>query len=41
MCVCVCVCVCVLESKMCRLTLQLLGMLGNVLGRSQHALQGP
>ena len=26
---------------MCRLALQLLGMLGNVLGRPRHALQGP
>ena len=26
---------------MCRLALQLLGMLGNVLGRPQHALQRP
>ena len=29
------------KPKMCRLALQLLGMLGNVLGRPQHALQGP
>ena len=29
------------EPKMCRLALQLLGMLGNVLGRPQHALQRP
>ena len=29
------------EPKMCRLALQLLGMLGNVLGRPRHALQGP
>ena len=29
------------ESKMCSLALQLLGMLGNVLGRPQHALQRP
>ena len=28
------------ESKMCRLALQLLGMLGNVLGLPRHALQG-
>ena len=27
------------EPKMCRLALQLLGMLGNVLGRPRHALQ--
>ena len=27
--------------KMCRLAWQLLGMLGNVLGRPQHALQRP
>ena len=26
---------------MCRLALQLLGMLGNVLGRPRHALQRP
>ena len=26
---------------MCRLALQLLGMLGNVLGRPRHAFQGP
>ena len=29
------------ELKMCRLTLQLLGMLGNILGRPRHALQRP
>ena len=29
------------EPKMCRLAWQLLGMLGNVLGRPQHALQRP
>ena len=29
------------EPKMCRLALQLLGMLGNVLGRPRHALQRP
>ena len=29
------------ELKMCRLALQLLGMLGNVLGRPRHALQRP
>ena len=29
------------EPKMCRLALQLLGMLGNVLGLPRHALQGP
>ena len=29
------------EPKMCRLALQLLGMLGNVLGRHRHALQRP
>ena len=29
------------ESKMCRHAWQLLGMLGNVLGRPQHALQRP
>ena len=29
------------ESKMCRLAWQLLGMLGNVLGRPRHALQCP
>ena len=29
------------KPKMCRLALQLLGMLGNVLGRPRHALQRP
>ena len=29
------------EPKMCRLALQLLGMLSNVLGRPRHALQRP
>ena len=29
------------ELKICRLAWQLLGMLGNVLGRPQHALQRP
>ena len=29
------------EPKMCRLALQLLGMLGNVLGRPRHVLQRP
>ena len=29
------------ESKMCRLAWQLLGMLGNVLGRPRHAWQRP
>ena len=29
------------EPKMCRLALQLLGMLGNVLSRPRHALQRP
>ena len=29
------------EPKMCRLAWQLLGMLGNVLGRPWHALQCP
>ena len=29
------------ESKMCRLAWQLIGMLGNVLGRPRHALQRP
>ena len=29
------------EPKMCRLTLQLLSMLGNVLERPRHALQRP
>ena len=29
------------ELKICRLVLQLLGMLGNVLGRPRHALQSP
>ena len=29
------------EPKMCRLAWQLLGMLGNVLGRPRHALQCP
>ena len=29
------------EPKMCRLAWQLLGMLGNVLGRPRHVLQRP
>ena len=32
---------CVWEPKICRLAWQLLGMLGNVLGRPRHALQRP